>query len=77
MDDQRITVVNKLPRTVMNVLERQFELMQNWLAPLLQTATAQTAELQQLRASLEACLRDYESLVGRLEEAKGRRRPRK
>ncbi|MGH2604685.1 MAG: hypothetical protein ACRDJ9_35500, partial [Dehalococcoidia bacterium] len=72
-DDQRITVVNKLPRTVMNVLERQFELMQNWLAPLLATATAQTAELQQLRQSLEACLRDYEALVGRLGEARGRR----
>ncbi|MBW3543100.1 MAG: AAA family ATPase, partial [Planctomycetes bacterium] len=71
--DQRITVVNKLPRTLMNVLERQFDLMQNWLKPLLEAESAQREELRTLRQTLESCLADYEALVGRLEKARGRK----
>ncbi len=73
-DDQqmpdRITVVNKLPRTVMNVMESQFRLMQDWIKPLSEGSRLQRAEFDELRKTVQECLRSYEALLGRLEAAK-------
>ena len=73
-DDQpmpdRITVVNKLPRTVMNVMESQFRLMQDWIKPLSEGSRLQRAEFDELRKTVQECLRNYEALLGRLEAAK-------
>ena len=63
----KITVVNKIPPTMLNVLQEQFRLMEGWMAPLLQAANSQTAEFQELKNRLEACLADYSQLVNRVE----------
>jgi hypothetical protein len=68
----RITIVNRLPRTMMNVLEQQFELMQGWMRPLLEMSTAQKEELASLRPMVEDCLRHYAVLLRKLENADDR-----
>ena len=69
---QRITIVNKIPRTMLNVLEQQFQLMQGWMEPLVHTAHTQSAELQELKQLVETCLRDYGKLLAGLGKARNR-----
>lgn len=71
----RITVVNKIPPTLLNVLQQQFELMQGWMAPILASSNAQSAEMQELKKRVEACLDDYEQLVSRV--GAGRRKSKR
>ncbi len=70
---RRITVVNRIPRTVLNVLEQQFELMNGWMRPLLERSDSQQEELQHLGALIEDCLKDYRSLLHSLKKAKDNR----
>ncbi|MCA9055460.1 MAG: hypothetical protein KDA75_16580, partial [Planctomycetaceae bacterium] len=65
----RITVVNRLPKTIYNVLEHQFNLMQGWLKPIAEMAIAQQGEIKQLRPMVEECLKHYRLLLSKLEEA--------
>jgi hypothetical protein len=68
----RITIVNRLPRTVLNVLEQQFEVMHGWLRPLAEMSARQQTELSELRPLIEECLRHYRVLLRKLEEAHDR-----
>ncbi|MEZ6144286.1 MAG: DNA repair ATPase [Planctomycetaceae bacterium] len=68
-ETKRITVVNRIPRTVLNVLEHQFELMEGWLRPLLDRSDEQRVELHNLGNQIEQCLKDYGKLLRRLEDA--------
>ncbi|HEX6984487.1 MAG TPA: AAA family ATPase, partial [Planctomycetaceae bacterium] len=65
-----ITVVNKIPPTLLNVLREQFRLMETWLKPLLSASQRQSAEMAELAAQIKTCLADYERLVGRIESAR-------
>jgi MoxR-like ATPase len=67
---QRITVVNKIPRSLLNVMEQQFKLMHGWMEPIFRTTHAQSAEVQELKQLMEGCLKDYNRLLGRLEDAR-------
>ncbi|MGE4004043.1 MAG: hypothetical protein AB7I48_27985, partial [Planctomycetaceae bacterium] len=66
---KKITIVNRIPRTVLNVLEQQFELMEGWLRPLMDRSDEQRAEMHNLSSLVENCLRDYRKLLHRLEVA--------
>lgn len=70
LDDNRITVVNRVPSTITAVLKSQFSLMQAWMEPLHHTAKENDAELQKLHEKLDDCLQAYEKLVDRVEGAK-------
>ncbi len=67
-----ITVVNRLPRTMLNVLEQQFQLMHGWLKPLAEMSAKQQTELSTLRPMVEDCLRHYRVLLKKLEQAHDR-----
>jgi hypothetical protein len=69
---KRITVVNRIPRTVLNVLEQQFELMEGWLRPLMDRSDEHRAELHNLSRLIEDCLHDYRKLLHRLDKAEDR-----
>jgi len=66
--DDRITVVNKIPRSLLNVLETQFDLMQGWLQPLLASTHANQAEFQELKELINRCLTDYNALIKRVDD---------
>ncbi len=63
---QKITVVNKIPATLLAVLEQQFQLMHGWMEPIFTATNAQTAEIQELKRLLDDCLADYAKLIGRV-----------
>ncbi len=65
----RLTIVNRLPKTVMNILEAQFDLMHGWLKPLTEMTATQTDELRSLRRQVEGCLQHYRVLLQKLEAA--------
>jgi len=67
-DPHRITVINKLPRSVYNVLQHQFELMNEWMKPLLQESRSQSSEMRDLQEKLDRCLKDYRRIIRRLEK---------
>ncbi len=71
----RITVVNRLPRSVLNVMEQQFQLMNGWMKPVLELTAQQRTEMAELRPMIEECLRHYRSLLRKLEEAHDRDAP--
>jgi len=64
---QKITVVNKLPRSFLKVLDNQFELMQNWMKPILESSQNQSDQMVALQRSLESLLKKYERLVKKLQ----------
>ena len=68
--EHRITVVNRLPRSVYRVIESQFQLMENWLKPLTELATRQHQDLRDLRPMIEDCLESYQDLLEKLHTAK-------
>lgn len=67
--DDRITIVNRLPKSIYNVLESQFVLMQNWLQPLTALSTSQNQQFSELRPKIEQCLNHYQRLLNKLEAA--------
>ncbi|MCO6456506.1 MAG: DNA repair ATPase [Pirellulaceae bacterium] len=69
---QRISVMHKVPRSILDVMHSQFELMQSWLQPLLSASQQQQSDIRQLRESLEQCLASYRVLIGDLEGASQR-----
>jgi hypothetical protein len=73
----RLTVQHKVPRSILEVLRNQFELMQHWMAPTLSQSKTQTDELRLLRASIDACVASYAQLVGELESAQQQPKPKK
>ncbi|WP_417392095.1 DNA repair ATPase [Gimesia sp.] len=66
--DDRITVVNKIPRSLLNVLETQFDLMQGWMQPLLTSSHANQAEFKELKDLVTRCLKDYNALINRVDD---------
>ena len=68
-----ITVVNKIPPSLLKVLRQQFQLMEGWMKPLLKSSQAQQGELKQLREQIETTLDDYERLIGQVRSSKSNR----
>jgi hypothetical protein len=69
-NSQKITVINKIPPTLLNVLEEQFKLMHGWMEPIFKATHAQSADLQELKELLNTCLAHYSKLLDGLEQAR-------
>ena len=65
-DLSKITVVNKIPASVLDVMEQQFKLMHGWMEPILKQSQSHSAEILQLRELVADCLDDYRKLIGRM-----------
>ncbi len=63
-----IKVVNKVPRVILGVVREQFNLMQGWLAPLVQASQDQREDMQYLRDRLNGALDQYRELIEKLEK---------
>lgn len=68
VDPQRITIVNKIPPTVVGVLKQQFKLMNAWMRPIHEAATSQKKDMKRLQTRLDECLDLYRKLIGRIED---------
>ncbi len=67
VESGRITVVNRIPGTVVAVLKQQFRLMNQWLEPIHQASQNQQADMAALRQQLDECLALYQKLIERIE----------
>jgi len=67
---QKVVVQHKVPRSVLDVVKSQFEVMNNWMEPLLSATAAQSQEYQKLQNSVQTCLANYYALLEELEQAK-------
>ena len=70
---QRVSVMHKVPRSILDVVSSQFEVMQKWLEPILSMSQGQSLEIQQLRQSLDAALANYSALLDELGDAEKRK----
>lgn len=68
-ETHRLTVQHKVPRSILEVLRNQFDLMQNFMVPTLTNSQAQATELQRLREAVDSCVASYAKLVKELESA--------
>jgi hypothetical protein len=66
---QRVSVMHKVPRSILNVMQSQFDIMNNWMKPILEASEGNTVTLQQLQESVDTCLANYNHLLGELEQA--------
>lgn len=66
---QKIEVVNKIPRAFLDVIKTQFEIMQNWMKPLIEMTQNTSADANQLRGAIESAVGKYNELVDRLDES--------
>jgi len=67
---QKVVVQHKVPRSVLDVVKSQFEVMNNWMEPLLTATHAQNQEYQKLQNSVQTCLANYYALLEELEQAR-------
>ena len=75
--ERKITVQHKVPRTILNVLKSQFELMHNWMVPIFHAQKEQKDDFGKLQNAMNLCLDNYESLLKELESAGLRKVPKK
>ena len=67
---QAIQIINRVPRALLDIIHQQFSLMQQWLQPLHQTASANDARVAQLEQAVQQTLHRYTELLQRLEDGK-------
>lgn len=73
----KVVVQHKVPRVVLGVVKSQFQLMQNWLGPILAAENEQAGEMKLLRKSVERCLVEYGKMIEELESAKSAKKKQK
>jgi hypothetical protein len=69
LPEQRVNVMHRVPRNLLDVLRNQFRLMEDWMKPLLSASETQRTELEQLRRTLEETLQTYSVLLAALDAA--------
>jgi hypothetical protein len=67
---QAIQIINRVPRVLLDIIQQQFGLMQQWLQPLHQAASANDARVAQLADIVQQTLQRYTELLKRLEDEK-------
>ncbi len=63
----KITIVNKIPPTVVGVLKQQFKLMNAWMEPMHGATQDQRKETRKLAKQLQECTNLYRKLIDRIE----------
>jgi hypothetical protein len=66
---QRVSVMHKVPRSILNVMQSQFDVMNDWMKPILAASEDNAVNLTQLQKSVDACLENYTQLLEELEQA--------
>jgi hypothetical protein len=67
---QTVIVRHSVPRSILDVIRSQFELMNRWLHPLTAATDAQGQQLDKLQNAVQTCLANYYALMQELEQAR-------
>jgi hypothetical protein len=68
--EQKIQIVNKVPRVILGVIREQFKLMESWMKPLADHSAGNTVAMKDVRSKLEQALKYYQDMLGELGEGK-------
>ena len=66
---QRVAVMHKVPKSILGVMENQFDIMRGWLKPLMDVSQANQEGVSELTSAVEKCLTSYQQLLGELEDS--------
>ena len=67
MAPPKVEIVNKVPHAFSEVLDRQFKVMEAWLAPLMTASNNQTKEMGELRERLDEAIYWYRHLMKKID----------
>ncbi|MFP6764978.1 MAG: AAA family ATPase, partial [Planctomycetaceae bacterium] len=65
--DKRITIINRVPKSLTTVVKEQFTLMNEWLEPIHRATGRQRSEMRKIREQIDFCLKSYQALLERIE----------
>jgi hypothetical protein len=68
---RKVVVQHRVPREILDVVKSQFDVMNNWLEPLLAVSEGQRKDMQNLQNAVQTCLANYYALLQDLENARG------
>ncbi|MEZ6135776.1 MAG: DNA repair ATPase [Pirellulaceae bacterium] len=71
LPEQKVLVQHSVPRVMTDLVRSQFQLLYDGLRPVLESTAGSKVQLDQLRASIEDCLRQYRAMQQEIDEAKG------
>ena len=63
---QRVAVMHKVPKSILSVLENQFQVMNEWMRPMMESQHASAQTVEKLSQSVDQCLKSYDSLINGL-----------
>ena len=63
---QRVAVMHKVPKSILSVLENQFQVMNEWMRPMMESQHASAQTVEKLSQSVDQCLKSYDSLISGL-----------
>jgi hypothetical protein len=66
--ERQITIINRVPKTLTNVVKEQFALMNAWLEPIHSATRSQRRDMRKLQEQLDFCLKSYQALLERVEK---------
>ena len=69
-EQQDIQIINRVPKVLLDVIQQQFTIMQQWLLPLQQMSQASDARAEKLEQTLQQTLHKYTALLKWMEEGK-------
>ena len=67
---QRVSVMHRVPREILDVLTNQFQLMDKWMKPVLESTSQNNLAIKELQGTMESCLGSYSKLITELEDSK-------
>jgi hypothetical protein len=67
---QTVIVRHSVPRSILDVIRSQFDLMNRWLQPLSNAADKQSEQLEKLHNAVQTCLANYYALMQDMERAR-------
>jgi MoxR-like ATPase len=63
---QRVAVMHKVPKSILSVLENQFQLMNEWMKPIMENQQGNAESMERLRQTVEQCMSSYDGLLNDL-----------
>ncbi|MEC9095004.1 MAG: AAA family ATPase, partial [Planctomycetota bacterium] len=60
---QRVAVMHKVPKSILNVLENQFQVMNEWMQPMMESQYTSAQTVEKLSQSVQQCLQSYDQLI--------------
>ena len=60
---QRVAVMHKVPKSILTVLENQFQVMNEWMRPMMESQYSSAQTVEKLSQTVDECLNSYDKLI--------------